>query len=340
MMNWILTAVAWAAIAGVAGAQGDEARRMSLIAVGDINLGRHVGQVLLKDSLDYPFFFVSGVFSRYDIVLGNLESQITDQNGETQHPSDRYIFCAPPQAAKALRMAGVTLVATANNHAYDYKAKGLRETIGYLKDAGIAWSGTSIDSVGTFPPVVLERNGIRVGFLAYTQFVNRKTGWIGHIALFGKSLAKKEIAALGSRVDLVVVSYHGGDEYREQPNKRTVSDMRALIDAGADVVIGHHSHVPQGVESYKGKLIFYSLGNFVFYQPQREWTQKGIAVAFTAVRDSLGVSIEKAEILPLKAGFQPSFDVSSADRLLLEERLRKLSRVSIIRKDTTFAIIQ
>lgn len=338
-MNLVLSAVLWLSVTGTVDSREEEARRVSLIVVGDINLGRHVGQMLLLDSLSYPFVHASALFAKYDVVLGNLESQVTDQNGETQHPRDRYIFCAPPQAAESIRLAGFSAVATANNHAYDYKMRGLLETIGYLKASGVAWTGTSADSVGAFPPVVFERNGIRIGFLAYTQFVNRKTGWTGHIALYRKESARKDIAALRAKADLVLVSYHGGDEYTEKPNKRTLGEMRSLIDAGADVVLGHHPHVPQGIESYKGKWIFYSLGNFVFYQPQREWTQKGIAVVLTAIRDSSQVLIEAVELLPLTAGFQPSFTVSDGDRLKFEERLRKLSQVPIIRKDTTFAVI-
>ena len=338
-MNWILSAFVWLAVAGISVHQNGETKRFTLMVVGDINLGRHVGQMLLKDSLEYPFVFSSGVFAKYDLVFGNLESQITDQQGETQHPRDRYIFCAPPQASQSLKLAGVSAVATANNHAYDYKMTGLRETIGYLRESGVAWTGTAVDSVGAFPPVLLERHGIRVGVLAYTQFVNRKTGWTGHIALFSKEAARKDIAALRTAADLILVSYHGGDEYKERPNKRTLGEMRSLVDAGADVVVGHHPHVPQGIESYKGKLIFYSLGNFVFYQPHRDWTQKGIAVVLNLVRDSSGVIIETADVLPLNAGFQPSFSVSSAERHLMEDRLRKLSPVSIIRKDTTFAVI-
>jgi len=337
-MNWLLSVVTWLAVGGMVESDGD--RRVSLLVVGDINLGRHVGQMILKDSLQYPFVFAGGVFSRYDFVFGNLESQITDQKGETQHPRDRYIFCAPPKAALSLKMAGISAVATANNHAYDYKMVGLRETIGYLRDAGVMWIGTSADSGGTFSPIILDKKGIRVGFLAYTQFVNRKTGWKGHVSLFDRVRMKEDVAILRPKVDLVMVSYHGGDEYKDRPNKHTLREMRDIVDAGADFVFGHHPHVPQGAEKYKGKWIFYSLGNFVFYQPQREWTQRGIAVALNAVKDTAGVRIESIDLLPLTAGFQPSFAVPASDRLLVEERLRKLSSVSIIRKDTTFAVIQ
>ncbi len=337
-MNWVLSVVTWLVVGGMAGSDGE--RRLSLIVVGDINLGRHVGQMILKDSLQYPFVFTADVFSKYDFVFGNLESQITDQNGETQHARDRFIFCAPPKAAVSLKMAGISAVSTANNHAYDYKMAGLRETIGYLKDAGVMWTGTSVDSTGTCSPIILEKKGIRVGFLAYAQFVNRKTGWTGHIALFDRKRVKEDVALLRPKVDIVLVSYHGGDEYKDRPNKHTLRDLRDIADAGADFVFGHHPHVPQGVELYKGKWIFYSLGNFVFYQPQRDWTQRGIAVALNAVKDTAGVKIEAIDLLPLTAGFQPSFTVSVSDRLLVEERLRKLSSASIIRKDATFAVTQ
>lgn len=318
----------------------EEPSRIRLLVVGDMNLGRHVGQMLLRDSLDYPFASVSGVFAQYDVVMGNLESQITDQNGETQHPGDRFIFCAPPQAGKSLERAGVRLVSTANNHAFDYTMRGLRETVEYLNEAGIAFAGTSVDSVGTFPPVLINRNGILVGFLAYTQFVNRKKGWSGHISIFDELRVRSEISALKKTADFIIVSYHGGDEYKDRPNKRTLMQMRTLIDAGADIVLGHHPHVPQGVECYKGKWIFYSLGNFVFYQPQREWTQKGIAVSLVLRKRDFQTEIEEMEILPLSAGFQPSFSVTQAERALIEGRFRKLSDASVMRKDTTFVVTE
>jgi len=102
-----------------------------------------------------------------------------------------------------LKMAGISAVATANNHAYDYKMVGLRETIGYLRDAGVMWIGTSADSGGTFSPIILDKKGIRVGFLAYTQFVNRKTGWKGHVSLFDRVRMKEDVAVLRPKVDLV-----------------------------------------------------------------------------------------------------------------------------------------
>lgn len=315
-------------------AQEAEPSRVLLLALGDINLGRSVGQILLKDSIDYPFAFAGPVLNGYDIVFANLESQITDQGGETQHPRDRYIFAAPPQAAQALLRGGVSVVSTANNHAFDYGLRGLRETIEFLERTGVRFTGTSKDSVGMFNPALIRRNGITVGFVAYSEFVNQKGAWRGRISLFEAGRAKKEIAALRESVDFVVASYHGGAEYVERPPKYTLSQMRQLVDLGADVVIGHHSHVPQGIEQYKGKWIFHSLGNFVFLQTHREWTQKSYAAAIELVSDSHNVRINGVTLLPLLASNQPTFSVSPPVRETILRRVEELSTISFARKDS------
>jgi len=305
-----------------------------LLAVGDLNLGRHVGQMLLKDSIDFPFRFVREVLLQNDIVFGNLESQITDQKGETRHPTDPYVFCAPPQAARALKEAGFTALATANNHALDYGAKGLQETIAYLQDAGIAQTGISRDSTDFFAPILLERGGITFGFLAYTQFVNGRENTGGMVSVLDVRRMRKELRLLRKRADIVIASFHGGEEYKEKPGSTTLSQMRGMIDEGADIVLGHHPHVPQGIETYKGKWIFYSLGNFVFHQPQREWTQKSFAAEITFMISDHGPGIERIRLLPLRASHQPTFQVEESVCTDLFERLRKLSNVAIERKDS------
>ncbi|MEX2117814.1 MAG: CapA family protein [Bacteroidota bacterium] len=312
--------------------------RLRLLALGDINLGRSVGQILLKDSIGYPFVFTAPIFQHYDIVFGNLESQVTDQGGETQHPRDRYIFAAPPQAARALIQAGISVVSTANNHAFDYGMQGLAETVDLLDAAGVRFIGSSKDSVGLFNPALIERNGISIGFVAYTEFVNQKGAWQGRISLFDAGRARKEIAALRDAADIIVASYHGGVEYVDRPPKYTLSQMRQLIDLGADIVIGHHPHVPQGVEQYKGKWIFHSLGNFLFLQTQREWTQKSFAVAMEFVRDSQNVRIDGISLLPLLVSNQPTFEVTGQARETIFSRLERLSSIPLTRKDSVLVV--
>lgn len=315
-----------------------EKSRLLIQAFGDVNLGRAVGQELLKGNVDYPFEYVRGLLQQADMVFVNLESQLSEQGGETQHPKDNYVFCGPPVGAQTLKRAGVTIVSTANNHAYDYRMKGLQETIQCLRQEGIRYVGTSEDSVSWFPPVVVERNGIRLGFVAYTEFVNIAGPWKGRISTFDRSRARREIDSARHVADIVIASYHGGSEYTDEPQKLTQAQMRFLADAGADIVLGHHAHVPQGIEERNGRLIFYSLGNFVFYQPQRIWTQTGIGVEIVVARSNGKVSIQDVRIIPVRAGKQPTLILSEAERTALWERLQRLSNVTIDQQESSLVI--
>jgi poly-gamma-glutamate capsule biosynthesis protein CapA/YwtB (metallophosphatase superfamily) len=300
---------------------------------GDVNLGRAVGQQLLRGNLDYPFERVKDSLSKADVVFANLESQLSDQNGETQDPRYNLIFCGPPSGAQSLKQAHVSVVSTANNHAFDYGVKALRETIQNLQGAGISFAGTSVDSVDDWGPAIVEVGGMRIGFLAYTQFVNLKGAWKGQIALFDSLRARRDLQELRPKVDLVVVSYHGGVEYTDKPTERIRRAFHLLAEWGADVVVGHHPHYVQGIELYEGKLLFYSLGNFVFYQPQREWTQFGLGVELVCVRDGAKVEVESARLLPVHAGLQPSFVLSTEQGRAFYQRLKRLSQAPIYEKN-------
>ena len=162
----------------------DTAVSVSLLALGDVNLGRTVGQEILKGKTDFPFKKFDTVLTRAEIVFANLECPVTDQNGETQSPKSNVIFCAPPGAGATLRHAGITIVSTANNHAFDYGLKGLRETISFLRRDSIRFVGTLLNAGEEFAPVIIERNGIKFGILAYTQTVNIRGTWKGLISLF------------------------------------------------------------------------------------------------------------------------------------------------------------
>ncbi|GJQ20642.1 MAG: capsular polysaccharide biosynthesis protein [Bacteroidia bacterium] len=306
---------------------------VTIMALGDVNLGRSVGQRLLKGDVAYPFLQIRPVLERHDIVFANLESQIANRGGETQHPRDRYRFCAPPQAAQALRLGGISVVSTSNNHAFDYGAEALAETIDELSAAGVQWTGTSKDSVDLFPPAIVERNGIRIGFVAYTEFVNRGKGWTGTISIFEQSRARREIAHLRKKAEFVIASYHGGTEYADAPSRGTLAQLRALVDAGADIVVGHHPHVPQGIEWYGRGLIFYSLGNCVFLQPHNTWARKAFAVSMEVRRLGGSVRLAGIKLLPLAVSNQPTFDVTDGVADSLYERLRRLSTAEITRKD-------
>lgn len=303
---------------------------VTLLAFGDVNLGRSVGQELLKGRLEYPFRFVRDTLLRSDFVFVNLESQLSDQNGLTQHPRSNLIFAGPPNGATSLMQANVSIVSTGNNHAFDFGMKALRETILNLQGAGISFTGTSLDSEAMCVPVVVVKKGIRIGFLAYTQFVNIRGPWEGRIAIFDSAHAKHDVELLRPKVDLIVVSYHGGAEYSNNPSARTRRAFRSLIESGADIILGHHPHYVQGIESYNGRLIFYSLGNFVFYQPQLEQTQYGLGVEFLLVKRGSRVRVKQARLMPLRAGLQPSFRLTPKEERSFLERVTKLSTIGLV----------
>lgn len=310
-------------------------RNVRLIAFGDINLGRAIGQRLLKGDIDTPFVHIRDSLKNADIVFANLESPLCDRKGETQHPYINRVFCGPPQGAAALKRGNITLVATANNHAYDYGKKGLFETIENLEKEGIAFIGTKKDSSGSFRPFIFEHEGIRIGFVAYTQFVNLKGSYRNVIALFDTGLIRKDIGSLRDSVDFIIASFHGGIEDRDKPSPETMRQMKVLIDAGADLVLGHHPHVPQGIFLYKNKLIVASMGNFVFSQ-EGYWEQRGFGVDLELQKDSGKTTIATLRLLPVKAGFIPEFLTNPKETDNLLKRLQTLSNIEIKRSEKEY----
>jgi poly-gamma-glutamate capsule biosynthesis protein CapA/YwtB (metallophosphatase superfamily) len=297
-----------------------------ILVLGDVNLGRTVGQRVLHGELDYPFGRLKKMLATADLVFVNLESVISDQHGSTEDPHSNLIFCAPPTAATVLRAAGVSAAGTGNNHAFDYGTQGVRETIGFLAGQGIPAAGTSMDSTGMFRPVILERHGIRVALVAYAEFLNLQKGAAGFVDLFDSARVIREIHAARQDAEVVIAMYHGGDEYASRVSARARAQMRALVDAGADVVVGHHPHVPQGMEEYRGRIIVYSIGNCVFYQPQREWTQRGWGLEFQWARSD-SVRLQSIRVLPVRAGYQPEPDTGRAALRRAADRLRRLTSI-------------
>lgn len=296
------------------------------LALGDVNLGRRVGQVILKGDTLYPFARVADTLRGYDIVFANLESNISDQHGRTENARNNMIFTAPPAAAQALKRAGVRIVATANNHALDFGVSARDQTIRYLDSAGIAHCGTSGKGQSPYLPALLRVNGIRIAFFAVTDLMNgRGTGWKDLVARADTEGLLPAIRAVRESSDVVVVSYHGGVEYAPKAAERTRKFARQVLKGGADIVLGHHPHVPYGIESPGGKVAVHSLGNFVFMQPDRYWTRFSFALSFDIVRDATGTRIRSLRALPLRAGFQPEFLAPGGEAATIREHVRLLS---------------
>jgi len=243
-----------------------------------VNLGRACGQRILSDPAYDPFHGVAEVWADADLRFVNLESPISEQHGETQSPHHNLVFTGPPGGADALRRAHVDLVSTANNHAWDYAQRGLFETLANLDRLGIAHAGTAETEADAYRPAFVHANGLTLALFAVTQVWN--------LGVFSDEEARHHVAwADGSRLraallearanaDFVVVSYHGGEEYVEAPLQSTREFVQQMLDAGADAVIGHHPHVPQGVGWLGQRPTFYSLGNLVFDgRTELAWTR-------------------------------------------------------------------
>ncbi len=308
----------------------DSTTVVRLIAVGDVNLGRFVGQQILKGDTLYPFVFVADTFKQYDIVFANLESTLSDQKGETQHPRNNLIFTGPPTGARSLALGGVTVVSTANNHAIDYGVKSQRETIRYLTESGVAFAGTALDSERLSDPVIISRNGFDIAFFACTAIMNRPgNAWKRHVLFADTATLLPKIRKYRDSVDFIIVSYHGGDEYSDTHNARTETFAHAMIDGGADLFLGHHPHVPHGIEDIEGKYIVYSLGNFVFRQPQHYWTQRSFAFVAEIKKETNRARITSFRCLPVLTGFQPMFVTDSVEAKNILEHLGQLSPPSV-----------
>ena len=243
---------------------------------GDVMLSRHVGAIARKRSDPaWPFRDVARLFSSADIAFANLEAPFSDRG---RLVTEGMVFKAEPEMIEGLLLAGVDVVSTANNHARDCGAHGIEFTLDWLAANGIAAVGTGHTAEAAHEGVIVSRNGIRFGFLAYTydQSNGNYRDQDDRIATMDVAAMTHDVKDLRERADVVIVSMHAGWEYQRQPNSLQQKFARAAIDAGANIVVGHHPHVAQAVEQYSSGLIFYSLGNLIFDQFQRPDTQVGL----------------------------------------------------------------
>jgi len=200
---------------------------------------------LEKQNNDYTYFFrkVKPVFDADDLTIVNLETTLTNA---TIPNNKRFRFKGDPSYVNILKAGNIEMVNISNNHIYDYKEQGFSETLETLRKAGIQYLGE-----GHIAFYCIK--GISIASIGYT-------GWTASI--------KKDLAAdiniAKNRAQLVIVSFHWGMERAFYPNDVQMELGRFCIDRGADIVVGHHPHVIQGIEKYKGKYIVYSLGNFCF----------------------------------------------------------------------------
>jgi poly-gamma-glutamate synthesis protein (capsule biosynthesis protein) len=254
----------------------DQAPINRLLFGGDVMLSRYVFR-LAQQQGDAAFSFreIAREFASADLAFVNLESPFAATG---PYDESRMVFRAHPSMIEGLKYAGIDVVSTANNHARDAGSHGIEFTLRLLEQHGIKAVGTALRPEDVRQGVVLERKGVRFGFLAYTadQRNGNHREDDSRIAMLDEATLAADIQALRKRCDVVIVSMHAGWEYWTKPNAAQIRLSRAAIDAGASVVAGHHPHTVQPVEWYKQGVIFYSLGNLVFDQTHLKPRGQGI----------------------------------------------------------------
>ena len=219
----------------------------------------------------YPFEDVADIFDKADISFVNLETCVSDR-GESEK-KEGYGFRTEPKYLEVYKAADIDIVSCANNHVRDYGMEALADTFDNLEQYGIDYIGAGDNLTEAEKLVVYSINGVKVGFTA-CNMINMNPTWYATDERAGINcvdFADSErylnlISDYSSRCDVLFVSVHWGVEYTNAITEEQEQFAHLLCDNGADIILGHHSHTLQPVESYKGSMIFYSLGNFLFYK--------------------------------------------------------------------------
>lgn len=234
---------------------------------GDVMFSGKVGEKLAKAGYDYPYQYVKDSFTSDDLTVVNLETPVTDSN--TTAADKTYAFKSSPQALPHMAEAGIDAVNLANNHILDQGITGLTDTIAQLDQSGITYVGAGKNSDRAYQPVYFDRKGIKIALLGFSRVIP-ETSWnagkdqAGVATTYDSTAAQAAIREAKSKADLVVVVAHWGVERSDTLADHQSDLAHTFVDAGADLVIGGHPHVLQGLEQYKGKWIAYSTGNFIF----------------------------------------------------------------------------
>jgi poly-gamma-glutamate synthesis protein (capsule biosynthesis protein) len=250
--------------------------------------------------VEFPFAVTGDILRSADIALGNLECPLSTR-GE---PIDkRFLFRAHPRNLAALSGAGIDIVSVANNHLLDFGEEAMRDTLEGLEDSGISYIGAGLSAEEAHRPVIMEVRGVKIAFLAYAAIRWKGSSEVPtetRVAFAEVDRVWEDVRRAKEQADLVVVIMHLGTEYQSQPNAEQLAVSQAAVEAGADLVIGHHPHVVQETASYLRGFIAYSLGDFVF---DMLWEEEGaILRAFLTAR-----GLERAEVIPVEIvdGVQP-----------------------------------
>ncbi|MDD5597363.1 MAG: CapA family protein [Victivallaceae bacterium] len=238
--------------------------KITLAAVGDISLARQVEKTINEHDISYMFEKVKPDLNNADILFGNMESVLISENFPLKKTSGNPLY-SHASAAEILRPINFDILHCASNHVLDCGWRGLLNTYEHIKAIGSQPLGTGHSQAEARTLKIVEKNGLKLGFLGYLQSGDwTLEGGGGRIAYLNLDNVIADIEKYRDTVDILVISIHGGIEFQAAPGLRRLKLCRKIAEAGADLILCHHPHVPQGVEKWADCLIHYSLGNFIF----------------------------------------------------------------------------
>lgn len=323
---------------------------ISINAVGDIMMPGSLQKAVAKNDYNYALLFekIAPDLGAADITFANLETPVDHTRPVSGYPA----FNARPQLLSALKNAGVDIVSLANNHARDAGAKGLLRSLQNIGAAGLAVAGAGRTAVESLAPAYLSAQGVTTAFLAFTygtnngQPIKRKGAPAVNILRSGSredlTAAIIQVKQARTRADLVVVSLHWGEEYAIAPTAWQRQAASELVEAGADIILGHHPHVLQPIEFYttidgRKTVIAYSLGNFISSQnygvTSKNKTQvkalrgDGVILTIHAEKEHGKTTIVRSAVQPIWSFREKKGETTVSRPVSLSREIVKLSAI-------------
>ncbi len=256
-----------------------ENQKLTMTMVGDVMMGRYVEEVTERHGADYLFRYVKPYFDASDYISGNFEHPILKEDASRYTEAEKSIHLhTGVDSIHTVKNAGFTVMNLANNHLMDYGEEGIRDTLDVFDRYRMDYVGAGADLKDAKEHINYQDvNGVRVATLGFTDvFVEDTIATKDRSGLLSANpdvlfeMIEKAKNEDHGNADLVIVNVHWGQEYDTEATPRQKAQAKAMVDAGADIIIGHHPHVLQSFDVYKEGIIFYSLGNFVFDQG---WTR-------------------------------------------------------------------
>lgn len=316
---------------------------LSIVAVGDIMLGRYVDVALEKKPPIYPYEKVKSIISSADIAFGNLECSLARDPSKEKPILTGYVFKANFDYSIGLKETGFDILSLANNHSLGGGKETIVKTIDVLNKKGIVTVGAGENLTKARELKVMEFNNVKVVFIASTlvcpEIYPAKENE-GGVYKSDEDLILEDVKKSKQDSNIVIVSLHWGEEKELAPSNSQRDLAHKIIDSGCDLIIGHHPHVLQGLEIYKGKLIVYSLGNFIF-DKTLNITKTNKGVILKCIFDKNSLVMIKIEIYPIVLRYDKFFPQLAEDNEKTEiiDLVKSISR-NLNANDDLFNIVE